>query len=739
MKHRFPCLAAFALVAVALTASSALAQVQSVGYADDFESFSPCGTSYSTSCALPNGWTNLSTDDHDWLPDVGGTTSSGTGPSVDHNPGTSSGIYLYTETSGGSTGVMAILESPRLDAVGVAAPRVNFWYHMLGSDMGTMSFDLRELFNEGLDGDANGTTFMSASANFNPAHVGTTIVISGSGAGNNGSYIISSWTSANEVEVSTPFAAAETGLGFIHQQDTADYVAPLSGNMGDTWFQMQVPVTLTRGGAIEQFQFIFRSARGTSFTSDMAIDDFSYDALVADDLALAQISAPGPDADAGSNASVTVEIANPGINAQSSFMVQYDVNASGFPVMEAYSGAPIASGSSAFFTFATPFVVAVGPNVIDATVLLAGDQVAGNDTASSTTNGIPTITSFPYSEDFEGGQGNWASSGTNDSWAFGTPAKPVINGADSGVNCWVTGGLTGQYPNNEQSQLIGPIFDFSALGAPRISLAVWWESEFSWDGLVLQSTIDGGATWNNVGAFGDANNWYNDNTINSSPGGSMEGWSGRSTTSNGSGGWVTAQNILAGLGGQSNVRLRFAFSSDGSVQWEGVAIDTLLIDELPQGAGQGPQPGLAVFDLSNSVDVFNGIYGVDSGVNGPYQTTVAAGAPLNFHFEGTPIQAIFLLSGPTNVGLMTYAGIGQFDIGTGLDMAGLPTGLTVVIDATAGGFPDSFFVTNAGGTMDATLAMPVLPPGYVTTFQGAVLTGSMSVVALTNAIELYSL
>ena len=154
----------------------------------------------------------------------------------------------------------------------------------------------------------------------------------------------------------------------------------------------------------------------------------------------------------------------------------------------------------------------------------------------------------------------------------------MINSAASAPNSWVVGGLTGLYNNNEQSFLTGPIFDFTSLSTPAISFNVWWESEFSWDGVVLQSSIDGGLNWVNVGMFGDPGNWYTDTTISGLAWtGLQEGWTGRVAT--GSGGWVTAVHELNGLGGQSSVLLRFAFGSDGSVQGEGLAFDDILIDQ----------------------------------------------------------------------------------------------------------------------------------------------------------------
>jgi gliding motility-associated-like protein len=188
------------------------------------------------------------------------------------------------------------------------------------------------------------------------------------------------------------------------------------------------------------------------------------------------------------------------------------------------------------------------------------------------------ITSYPYSEDFESGDGGWIVDNTDGgSWALGAPAATLINSADSGTNAWVTN-LTGNYNANDGGLVTSPVFDLSALSAPSIQMSIWWNSEFSWDGMVLQSSIDDGGSWQNVGAFGDPNNWYNDNSINGNPGGQQEGWSGRGTT--GSAGWIVARHALTGLGGESNVLLRVAFGSDGSVQDEGFAFDTISIFDV---------------------------------------------------------------------------------------------------------------------------------------------------------------
>ena len=209
------------------------------------------------------------------------------------------------------------------------------------------------------------------------------------------------------------------------------------------------------------------------------------------------------------------------------------------------------------------------------------------------------ITSYPYAEDFESGDGGWTVDNTNaGSWALGAPAATVINSADSGANAWVTN-LTGNYNVNDGGFVTSPVFDLSSLNAPSIQMSIWWNSEFSWDGMVLQSSLDGGATWQNVGAFGDANNWFTDNSINGSPGGQQEGWSG-SGAGSGSQGWVIARHALNGLAGETNVLLRCAFGSDGSVQLEGIGFDTISVFEV-----SCPDPSGIIVDniTSNSADI----------------------------------------------------------------------------------------------------------------------------------------
>jgi hypothetical protein len=278
------------------------------------------------------------------------------------------------------------------------------------------------------------------------------------------------------------------------------------------------------------------------------------------------------------NESISGLASNLGQDTLTSISVAYSIN--GVQGGTQTINQTVLPGNFVPFTFNGLDLSVVGSYEICAYTTVVADTNVINDSTCFFVDNQPIISSFPYLEDFENGNGFWASSGTNNTWELATPANPVINSAASGANAWITN-ANGPYNSSENSSVVSPCFDFSALNDPVIRMNVWWNSEFSWDGAVLQSTLDSGLTWQNVGAFGDPDNWYTDNSLNGNPGGQQEGWSGRNSTNNGSGGWVVARHDLDSLGGEPNVKLRIAFGSDGSVQDDGFAFDDIEIFEKP--------------------------------------------------------------------------------------------------------------------------------------------------------------
>jgi PKD repeat protein len=299
------------------------------------------------------------------------------------------------------------------------------------------------------------------------------------------------------------------------------------------------------------------------------------------DMAVTAIPTPNSGCSLSAAEQIQVTVSNLGTNTQTAWNVNYRINGGGI-VTEPMTGS-LASGTSTNYTFTTTANLSVpGTYTIKAWTTLAGDAYPINDTTTKVVTGIPGVSTYPYLEDFEAGNGGWLPGGVNSTWAYGTPAKTTIIGAASGTKAYVTGGLgTGTYSNQDQSYVLGPCFDLSSLQNPWVSLKIWWMSESGWDGSNLQYSTNFGTTWQNVGLFGDPGNWYNDNSLNGMPGGSMDGWAGGYFNSNGSNGYVTAAHRLDGLAGAPSVRFRITFGSDFSVVSDGTAFDDFRIAEGP--------------------------------------------------------------------------------------------------------------------------------------------------------------
>ena len=201
------------------------------------------------------------------------------------------------------------------------------------------------------------------------------------------------------------------------------------------------------------------------------------------------------------------------------------------------------------------------------------------------------INSFPYQQDFELTDGGWQPGGTASDWAWGSPAKPVINSAGQGVKCWVTGGLTNSsYNSAEKSWIQSPCFDFSSLVYPQISFKVFWETEKTYDGANLQYSVDAGSSWVTIGTAAESTctseNWYNTSNINflgsSGWSGNIQSTSGSCQGGGGSNGWLTAKHSLNFLAGKTNVIFRFGFAAGTTCNaFDGFAIDDIHIEEAP--------------------------------------------------------------------------------------------------------------------------------------------------------------
>lgn len=204
-----------------------------------------------------------------------------------------------------------------------------------------------------------------------------------------------------------------------------------------------------------------------------------------------------------------------------------------------------------------------------------------------------SINTYPYTQDFEASNGGWFTGGTSPSWVWGEVRKRVITQANSGRNCWVTGGLTAsQYNSGENSYIQSPCFDLSSLTNPYLTVKIFWETENRFDGASLQYSIDSGRTFQPLGTYADGqacpyDNWFNNSGITTLGG---AGWTGNiqptAACNGGLGGglgkWVSAKHALNFLAGQTHVIFRFTFGAGNRCNdYDGFAMDDFTISEAP--------------------------------------------------------------------------------------------------------------------------------------------------------------
>ena len=130
-----------------------------------------------------DSWTDGSGNNFNWLRDAGGTPSGNTGPSSAQ----SGSYYIYVESSDPNyPNKVANIVSPSFNLSGVINPTFTFYYHMYGSDMGTLevqvstnggaTFPTTVWSQSGQVQTSNGASWLSASVDLS-AFIGQTIQI----------------------------------------------------------------------------------------------------------------------------------------------------------------------------------------------------------------------------------------------------------------------------------------------------------------------------------------------------------------------------------------------------------------------------------------------------------------------------------------------------------------------------------------------------------------------------------
>ncbi|MEM6800482.1 MAG: T9SS type A sorting domain-containing protein [Bacteroidota bacterium] len=306
-------------------------------------------------------------------------------------------------------------------------------------------------------------------------------------------------------------------------------------------------------------------------------------AIEAFDVEISEILTPKAEGCGRSAESVSVRLKNVGLMTATNIQAKFSVDNGPYTSLESVP-VSLEAGVETDFTFEQRAdISSPGSHSLRVVVQVTGNGSTTEKSQDVQLNSTLSVSSFPYQENFEQGSGGWSVAGENPSWDLAYPNAILMQGAASGVKAWVTN-ANGNYNNLEKSYVISPCFDLgNAHEDLHFSAKIWWETEFSWDGAVLQATKDEGESWINIGALNSQKNWFNDNTIGALPGESPIGWSGSSGEGNGSGGWIQVQHPLGSqLIGEPQVRFRFAFASDNAGFNEGFAFDDVMLAVPPQ-------------------------------------------------------------------------------------------------------------------------------------------------------------
>lgn len=201
------------------------------------------------------------------------------------------------------------------------------------------------------------------------------------------------------------------------------------------------------------------------------------------------------------------------------------------------------------------------------------DAFPKDDTLRVSIKVLEDISSLPYCVDFESDPELLAfTKGTPDKlWKHTTPAKGILNGANSGTFAWITG-FTGDYPAGSNNYLYAPSAKLKGQSCYRLSFNHWFQTEFNLDGGNIEFTLDSGLTWQTLGQYGDST-WYNTPYVQSLD--AIEpGFSGSN------GGWSPAFLDFK-LFADEKIQFRFRFASNATVEDEGWMIDDLCLEAIP--------------------------------------------------------------------------------------------------------------------------------------------------------------
>lgn len=272
----------------------------------------------------------------------------------------------------------------------------------------------------------------------------------------------------------------------------------ISGSQGDSWNAVSVNLPSSSG-----VQIRFNGTTGSSWSSDIAIDDVS----VSDDT---DTQAPSTPTGLASSAVTS-----------SSFDVNWtastdNVGVTGYNVyLNGSLNGTTASTNYSFSSLAASTTYAVAVEANDA----AGNtsaQASINVTTSGTGGGscTATVSSFPYSESFESGIGDWTQNTGDDlNWtrdSGGTPSSGTgpSTGADGSFYLYIEASGNGTGFPNKNAIITLPCMDVTSLASPKLNFSYHMNGT-AMGNLIVQTSTNDGSTWTNAWSISGSqgNSW----------------------------------------------------------------------------------------------------------------------------------------------------------------------------------------------------------------------------------------
>ncbi|AZQ44453.1 LamG-like jellyroll fold domain-containing protein [Nonlabens ponticola] len=220
------------------------------------------------------------------------------------------------------------------------------------------------------------------------------------------------------------------------------------------------------------------------------------------------------------------------------------------------------------------------PYTSNATVTIANnDPDEGSYSFNISGNTTRDLSNFPLTNiayyNFETNLVGWTTAGTNLTWVVG-------RNAEKGEGDYAYTSNFNDYPSNSSAYLISPIISTVGFDNLELSLDFFTNTADAEDGMRVEYSPDGGASWFVLGSTTSGSNWYDTTTVTGISA-TANAWTGLSSTLDSSiSRFETGKHELpATLENNPNVQIRVLFAANGSGNSDGVAVDNMIVSGRP--------------------------------------------------------------------------------------------------------------------------------------------------------------